>query len=234
MLKVAIVDDLKEALSSLMDIVRETLEPLSDSYKIDTFMSGEELLSQKESYDILFLDIEMPGMDGIKTGEAVLNRYPDTIVIMATAATHRFKEAFFIRAFRFITKPFVKDEIDEALHSAIRLVNTNESIELFYQRIPYKISYKQIQYIKSYNGYCEFCIGDKMFRKEITLQEVEDTFPGVFFARIHRQYVVNLMWITKYVNGEVYFNNEKIKVSVRRLKEFEAKYVSYDIKYKRK
>ena len=73
-----------------------------------------------------------------------------------------------------------------------------------------------------------------MFRKEITLQEVEDTFPGVFFARIHRQYVVNLMWITKYVNGEVYFNNEKIKVSVRRLKEFEAKYVSYDIKYKRK
>ena len=135
MLRIAIVDDQKEILSYLDSLVKELLPGRAKDYEVCAFQSGEELISQKDYFDIIFLDIEMSGMDGIETGEDVFKRNPDCIIIMATAAIERYKEAFHIRAFRFVTKPFVREEIEEALTAACKLVNTDESIDLFYQRI---------------------------------------------------------------------------------------------------
>ena len=233
MIRIAIVDDQKEILSYLDSMIRELLPGRAKDYEVCAFQSGEELISQKDYFDIIFLDIEMSGIDGIETGEYVFKRNPDCIIIMATAAIERYKEDFRIRAFRFVTKPFVRSEIEEALTAACKLVNTDESIDLFYQRILYKIKFKQIQYIQSYNGYCEFLVNNKIFRKEITLQEVEDTFPKEFFVRIHRQYVINMRWISSYDKGVVTIGKEKIGVSARKLKDFEARYIAYDVKYRR-
>ena len=233
MIRIAIVDDQKEILSYLDSMIKELLPGRAKDYEVSAFLSGEELISQKDYFDIIFLDIEMSGIDGIETGEYVFKRNPDCIIIMATAAIERYKEAFRIRAFRFVTKPFVRSEIEEALTAACKLVNTDESIDLFYQRILYKIKFKQIQYIQSYNGYCELLVKNKIFRKEITLKEVEDTFPKEFFVRIHRQYVINMRWISSYDKGVVTIGKEKIGVSARKLKDFEAKYIAYDVKYRR-
>lgn len=65
--------------------------------------------------DILFLDIEMPGEDGIQTGKRLRERGSECKIIMATSMAERFKEGYHIGASRFVTKPFDQEEVEEEL-----------------------------------------------------------------------------------------------------------------------
>lgn len=233
MLRVALCDDQEYILVQLKKMLQEILKKKGCQYIIEVFSSGEELISKNEYCDVVFLDIEMPGMDGIQVGEIIRQRNAECKIIMATCAIERYKEAFHIRAFRFATKPFVLEEIEEAIDAVLSLKRDDDSIELYYQRVLYKIKWKDIQYIQAYNGYSEFLVGNRIFRKEISLNSIEEQLDMQFFSRIHRQYIVNMRWIISYDNGEVRVGNQVIPVSKRKRKEFEQEYIEFDLKYRR-
>lgn len=233
MFRVALCDDQEYILVQLKKLLCEIFKKKDCQYVIEAFSSGEELISKNEYYDMIFLDIEMPGMDGIQTGEIIRQRNTECKIIMATSAVERYKEAFYIRAFRFVTKPFVADEIKEAVDAVLSLKKDDDSIELYYQRILCKVKLKDIQYIQAYNGYSEFLVGNRIFRKEVSLNNMEELLDMQFFSRIHRQYIINMRWITSYDNGEVKVGNQVIPVSKRKRKEFEQEYMEFDLKYGR-
>lgn len=226
-------DDQEYILVQLKELLHEILKKKNCQYIIEAFSSAEELISKNEYYDAIFLDIEMPGMDGIQAGELIRQRNTECKIIMATSAIERYKEAFHIRAFRFVTKPFVTEEIREALDAVLSLKRDDDSIELYYQRVLCKVKLKDIQYIQAYNGYSEFMVGNRIFRKEISLNNIEEQLDMQFFSRIHRQYIVNMRWITSYDNGEVRIGKQVIHVSKRKRKEFEQEYIEFDLKYGR-
>lgn len=233
MFRVALCDDQEYILVQLKKMLCEIFKKRDCQYVIEAFSSGEELISKNEYYDMIFLDIEMPGMDGIQAGEIIRQRNMECKIIMATSAVERYKEAFHIRAFRFVTKPFVADEIEEAVDAVLSLKKDDDSIELYYQRILCKVKLKDIQYIQAYNGYSEFLVGNRIFRKEVSLNNMEELLDRQFFSRIHRQYIINMRWITSYDNGEVIVGNQVIPVSKRKRKEFEQEYMEFDLKYGR-
>lgn len=233
MFRVALCDDQENILEQLKELLESILQKNGCSYIIETFTSGEELVGQKSYFDAVFLDIEMPGMDGIQTGEIIRQRNADCKLIMATSAIERYKEAFHIRAFRFVTKPFAYSEVEEALMATLELKKDDDSIELFYQRVLCRVKLKDILYVQAYNGYSEFLVGNRIFRKEESLNNIEEQLDSRFFVRIHRQYIVNMRWISHYENGEVTIAKEVIPVSKRKRKEFEQQYIYYDLKYKR-
>lgn len=233
MLRVALCDDQEYILVQLKKMLQEILKKKGCQYIIEVFSSGEELISKNEYCDVVFLDIEMPGMDGIQVGEIIRQRNAECKIIMATCAIERYKEAFHIRAFRFVTKPFVSEEIEEAIDAVLSLKRDDDGIELYYQRVLYKIKWKDIQYIQAYNGYSEFLVENRIFRKEISLNSIEEQLDMQFFSRIHRQYIVNMRWIISYDNGEVRVGNQVIPVSKRKRKEFEQEYIEFDLKYRR-
>lgn len=233
MFRVALCDDQEYILVQLKKMLCEIFKKRDCQYVIEAFSSGEGLISKNEYYDMIFLDIEMPGMDGIQAGEIIRQRNMECKIIMATSAVERYKEAFHIRAFRFVTKPFVADEIEEAVDTVLSLKKDDDSIELYYQRILCKVKLKDIQYIQAYNGYSEFLVGNRIFRKEVSLNNMEELLDRQFFSRIHRQYIINMRWITSYDNGEVKVGNQVIPVSKRKRKEFEQEYMEFDLKYGR-
>ncbi len=233
MFRVALCDDQEYILVQLKKLLCEIFKKKDCQYVIEAFSSGEELISKNEYYDMIFLDIEMPGMDGIQAGEIIRQRNTECKIIMATSAVERYKEAFHIRAFRFVTKPFVADEIEETVDAVLSLKKDDDSIELYYQRILCKVKLKDIQYIQAYNGYSEFLVGNRIFRKEVSLNNMEELLDMQFFSRIHRQYIINMRWITSYDNGEVKVGNQVIPVSKRKRKEFEQEYMEFDLKYGR-
>lgn len=146
MIKIAIVDDEPMILNQLQNIVEACIEEKTTSYKIDTFTSGMELLECGE-YNLVFLDVEMPGMDGYKTGEILRERFPACEIIIATGNMSRFKEAFNIRAFRYITKCFDEEEIREAIHSFMEeKMKIETCITVYKKRIECRISQREIQY----------------------------------------------------------------------------------------
>lgn len=112
---IGICDDEMLAVLQIEKMVIDYLERVEREVKILLFQSGRELLEHIEELHILFLDIEMPKMDGIEIGKNICKRNKECKIIMATGHLERFKEAFKIDAFRFVTKPFDSGEVEDAL-----------------------------------------------------------------------------------------------------------------------
>lgn len=229
---IGLCDDQMAVAMRLKKIISDILQEEGENWEICLFDSGEKLLEAAELLDVVFLDIEMPGLDGIETGKELKRRNPDCKIIMATGKVERFKEAFHIQAMRFITKPFDKREIEEALKAVEKSHVGNAKIELYYLRNSYQIEQDKIQYIKAYNGYTEYRVENQVFRKDMSLNEVEKMLDKRLFVRIHRQYIINMRWIQSYSNGKVEIGDIEIDVSRRKRKDFEQKYIEYDLNYR--
>lgn len=229
---IGLCDDQMAVAMRLKKIISDILQEEGENREICLFDSGEKLLEAAELLDVVFLDIEMPGLDGIETGKELKRRNPDCKIIMATGKVERFKEAFHIQAMRFITKPFDKREIEEALKAVEKSHSGNAKIELYYLRNSYQIEQDKIQYIKAYNGYTEYRVENQVFRKDMSLNEVEKMLDKRLFVRIHRQYIINMRWIQSYSNGKVEIGDIEIDVSRRKRKDFEQKYIEYDLNYR--
>lgn len=232
-IRIGICDDQKELTLQLESYIREfEIEWGEDIWEICQFSSGESLLQQAEGLSVVFLDIELGGMDGIETGRILKRRNPECRIIMATGMEHRYKDAFRIRAFRFVTKPFDKEEIREALESALKTFPGISTIEVFSQRIPYQIRQKDICYFEAYNGYVEAVVGTQTFRKDVSLDTVEGLVDSRLFFRINRQFLVNLRWIETYEKGCIVIGGQNFVVSRRKRSELEQRYIEYDIRYR--
>ena len=236
MLRVGICDDEKLVIEALDGIIQQTICKNNWNITISHYQSGRELLKDVYDLDAVFLDIDMPELDGIETGRKVCEMNSECKIIMATGRTDRFKEAFHIKAFRFITKPFDRDEIEEALQTVMKGQIGLETIELFENRVPYLICQRDILYISAYDGYSEFVVSgrdtDRILRKDCSLSELEQGLSKELFFRVSRQYIVNLGKITEYKKGSILIQGKKILISRRRKKEFECMYIEYDLKYR--
>lgn len=179
MITIGIIDDQKVVIDTLKEEIECWVRQRNQACNIYTFQSGGDALKCEEQMDIIFLDIEMPEMDGIEAGKRIKEKNPDCMIIMATGNTERFKEAFKISAFRYITKPFEREEIREALHTCFARMTGRTTIEVFENRIPYQVEERDIGYIKAYNGYTLIFVNGKEYRSELSLKEYDLTAYGV-------------------------------------------------------
>ncbi len=230
---IAICDDCVPVATDLMNHIKGILRERRITAECRMFFSGEELLKSDDCFSIVFLDIEMPGMDGIEVGKKLRQRNPDCRIIMVTVRIDRISEAFFFQAFRFVQKPFRDDELREALFSALAETPGEESIELYHDRNNCLIKLKDIRYIRAFNGYSEFMVGNKFFRKDVSLNELEQQLDHRIFSRIHRQYIVNLNWIDKNLGDTLLVSGARLPISRRRRKDFEKEYIEFDLRYRR-
>ncbi len=229
--KIAICDDLDIVAEELWKNVVEMVNKHNYNAECKVFLSARELLREIGDYFIVFLDIEMPEIDGIEAGNLIKEKNPRCRIIMATALRNRYKEAFKFRAHRYIEKPFSNDEIEEALISAMEEFPGEECMDLYFNRGKHRIRQRDITMIRAFNGYSEFVVGELVLRSNISLDELEERLDDRIFARVERRYIVNLLYCQKTKNG-VKINGELILVSRRNKKEFESRYITFDTRYR--
>lgn len=232
MLQIAICDDVVEQTLTLQKYICKYCEKKKVEYRLSLYTSGNQLLLEVEKLDIIFLDIEMPHLDGIATGQKIREKNRTCRIIMATCMVERMREAFFIEAFRFIVKPFDCLEVEEALEACMKKVLGSGSVFLYYNRNTYEVHQSEIQYIVTYDSYSEYRVKGKMLRSEASLKELESQLDERLFFRIHRKYIVNMAQVQFYKNGVVQMKDIEIPVSRRRKKDFEQAYIEFDLKYR--
>ena len=230
---IGICDDQVVILHCLQKMLCEICDELEVEPEIHMFTDGNEMLEQTDKIQIAFLDIDMPQMDGIELGKKIKERNPKCKVIMETGMIERFKEAFQIQALRFVTKPLVKEEIQEAMEAALDGSFMTKTIEVYSERNRYEVPEEEIVYIRAYNGYSELCVGKKSFRRECSLLELEEILNDYLFARVNRNIILNLGFVEYYDEERVVVGTKDFRISRRRKKEFERKYMEFDLKYRR-
>lgn len=230
---IGICDDQESIIEMLRDHIVSIMKEVSnEDWSIVEYVSPLKLLEEVNRVDILFLDIEMPEMDGIEVGRKVMQMNPKCKLIMATSRIDRFKEAFVIDAIRFVTKPFFRGEIKEAIQASLEKKPGENEIEVFRDRINFMIKEKDITMVRAYNGYVEIIAGNTVFRKDVSLNMLEQQLDERIFFRINRQYLINLGYVDYFNKNYLMVGENKFTIAIRRQKEFMKKYTAYDLHYR--
>lgn len=229
---IGICDDEIQVAKYLKDLICSITDDQRYVQNIQIFNSGEDLLRDIKKIDLVFLDIDMPGMDGIAVGKEIKKIHQDCQIIMETGRKERFKEAFQIRALRFVTKPFQIQEIREALDAYRETYLGEACIEAFRDRQIYQIKQKDIMYIYAMDSYTEIVIEECTLRTEESMKELEEKLDSRLFYRVHKQFIVNMSKIDRIDKNTVMIAGKKLPVSRRKKAEFENRYLEYDMKYR--
>ena len=191
--------------------------------------------------DLVFLDVEMPGMNGFDMLESC--RYSGFRVIFVTAFNEYAVKAIRHNALDYILKPVDKDELIQAVAKAQQALISQAPTQveqllgyLQNQRAGGRIALptleglqiihsEDIYYCESDGGYTRFILKNgQIILISKTLKEVEDVLETKGFCRVHHSYLINLRYVQRYIRGDggevVMANNKALPVSRNKKQEF--------------
>lgn len=225
MMKIAVVDDdtkWRECICQALIRLDKNKE-----MEIDEYSNGKRFLLSKKQYDISFIDIEMPGLDGFKTIRMAQKANSDGIYIILTTHVEMSRKGYLVNAFRYIDKTKL-GEIKEALRAAKILLGRNEQIEVnVVNSGQQKVTLKNIIYIETEKHYILIHTRQGVLRCSNSLKEIESMLPENCFSRCHKTYIVNLDEISHMDKKNAYLSNgDGIQVSQRKMSQFKKSYVN--------
>ena len=199
-MQIAICDD--EV--SMVQILEEKIKKLLPDAVIEKYLSGDELIASGSKPDILFLDIQMPGMDGMETAKMLRQDNEDMILIFVTAAEEYVFQAFDVGAFHYLVKPFSDEKLKEVVTKAVHNIKRSSRLEKDEKYIMVqtagshiKIFLRDIVYAEVYNRKVIIHTRSTDIEYYGKLQELSD-MAGTDFFRTHRAYLVHFKYVEKY------------------------------------
>jgi DNA-binding LytR/AlgR family response regulator len=186
------VDDERPALDDLARVLRA--QPAVDT--VDTAESGEEALHAltDEAYDAVFLDVRMPGLDGVELARVLRRFASPPALIFVSAYESAAVEAFELRALDYLLKPVSRARVAEAL---ARIVSPpQEEADTLAVDVSgggtRLVRRDDVLYLQSHGDYVRVVTPDGRFLVRGTLGEIERRWEPHGFHRVHRRFLVNL------------------------------------------
>lgn len=201
MITVAVCDDSKKMVDSVVGSLERYAEENNVELKIVSFFSGIDFLEQFDgTYDILFLDIKMPEMDGIMVAEKLRMRDKKIIIIFLTSLLQRAVDGYKVNAFNYILKPMGNKRLQIEMERCIRKLDEDneDSFVVFNNEVgSSKVLLRNIYFIETSNRNLKVHTTQGNYTCYWTLKEFESRIKEKGFLRSHFSFLVNL----KYVEG---------------------------------
>ena len=225
-MNIAVVDDEKVIMEQISGLVRKQMP---DCY-LESYATGEGLLEAVKRFDIVFLDIQMDGMDGIETARSLRKKQDDIVLIFVTGNREYVFDALDLYAFHYLLKPVDENKFREVLERAAGEVEKKkEKGGLFIKKRNLMLDQADILYIESRAKKVEIHTDGSKDIIEIyaTMEELEGQL-GEDFYRCHRAYIVNMAHITEYDNDSITITNgDKIYLTKKKYGDFVKTYMWY-------
>lgn len=204
MLRIAICDDKRQVCSQMEQMLADLAEDKRESWQIETYPSAEILvqaLRSGEYYDLLFLDIELPNIDGIEVGRIIRDELDNeaTKIIFISGNESYAMDLFAVRPVDFIIKPVERQKLTEVMDTVLSLIDRECQFFEYkngHQKI--KVLLKDILYFESAGK--KVYILTKQKRREFygKLSDVEAILGARGFLFIHKSYLINYSHVIEY------------------------------------
>jgi len=223
--KVFIVEDELNIQRALVQLLKDEHPHLEIIGTAESKEKAVKLIKELEP-DLLFLDVQLP--DG--TGFDIMNQIDveRLKIIFITAYSEYALKAIKLSAVDYLLKPFLPDELAEAIHKAEKILeleslsNSNNSSKRLFIKTKMESFYveqEDIIYFKADGNYTHIFLieGNKDILIAKTLKHFEDGLPGETFIRVHQSYLVNAKHIKKLQGNHLYLiNDHQVEISRRK------------------
>ena len=215
---------------------REELRSILFSYKaerrlhIDVYQypNGEALLADKKVFDIVFLDQQMPGLNGMQVARTLRSKNITCSIVFVTSYPDFVYESFEVQPYRFLRKPVNPEEITNLMNTFIKHQKLLSPITVINDSEQTVIHAKDILYLEGDGKYCTIRTNSAVYHSSKTLAQVYEQLPQHCFYRPHKSYVVNLYCIDAFDREcATLTNGELVKIGRSKAAEFKQVYKQF-------
>jgi DNA-binding LytR/AlgR family response regulator len=229
-----IIDDEPLARDEMETLIREvsSLEVLK---KFSNALKAIEYLANNE-VDLLFLDIEMPGLNGVDFAARIPGK---CLTIFTTAYPQYAFRSYELDAIDYLLKPIDKARLEKAIRKADiynKLLsddtekntveaNTNDFFFIRSERRTYKLNFSDILYIEGLKDYVVIYTQNQKLITAMNIKTIHQKIPQNLFFRVSKSFIVNMQQVTSYDNHAVYMGETEISLGEIYRNDFVKKYV---------
>ncbi len=178
---------------------------------------------EKYSVDLIFLDIQMPGITGIEFARTISRK---TLVIFTTAYTEYALDSYEVDAVDYLVKPIEPERFRKAVDKAVsyhllllkeekEAIETIKAAEYFFvkaDRRYFKVNFADILFIEGLKDYVILQLDDQRIITRMTLKAVFDLLPENTFIRVNKSYIVNTRHIDSFDNNDIFIKSNEIAI----------------------
>lgn len=245
-IKIAICDDEKSIQQMLGRKIKSFCTDQGISCQIFYYSSGEELLESETANipELLFLDIQMSGKNGMETARKLRRLGWKTTLIFVTAMPEYVYEAFDVEAFHYLVKPFEDKKLREILERALQQLQDRAKTEKPRSNEDKKPHHEEPMLLVKRGGlstrvFLQDIIYAEVFNRKVMLHTVNGDIEyygkltdlseqaGADFYRTHRAYLVNLNYIEKYNATTIWLEQGTALLSKKQFPEFVRQYMQF-------
>lgn len=223
MLRVALVEDNDQDRARVMSFLEDIARQEQIRFGIVQYRSGREFLGKYDSnYDIILMDIEMPGLDGMETARAIRKMDATVIIIFITNLARYAVSGYEVDALDFIVKPVNPYSFHLKMKRAISRTTkrADEIIRIRTDRETVNLHISTVKYLEVSGHYVVYHTTQGDFSEYTTLKEAEKKIGKSFFARCNRCYLVNLRYVNAIRKDTVVVDGEELAISRPQKKSF--------------
>ena len=213
-----IVDDNLIARTTMKHLVSQ-VKDMSLAGECSNAMDAYNLL-QEQPVDIIFLDIEMPGMTGLELTKNLGNKKP--LIIFTTSKKEYAAEAFELNVADYIIKPVTAARFIQAVNKAKEVlqskteevkIDADEFIFIRDSNIVRRLKLDDILFAEAMGDYVKLHTLQKFFAIHTTLKAVEERLPASKFIRVHRSFIVSVTKIDSLQDGALVIAGKSVPVA---------------------
>ena len=199
-------------------IVSRTVEKyFSEELTVVSAANGREAVEQFFAGDcqIALLDIEMPGMNGLKLAKSIREKDSRALFVFLTSYTRYMKDVFDVVTFDFIEKPISDEKLLQILERAATYLNiTSQHFSFGYRASRYSLKYDRILYIEKKGRQALIHTFEDVYKTNMTLEEIWKQLNPKSFVHIHSSYIINLYNLDRKDNEiAIMRNGEKLHIT---------------------
>lgn len=232
-MNIAVIEDEKPHRDLLCHYLQQWRDKTGRPARLEAFGSAEAFwfrYQEQKDFDVLFIDIQMPGMNGMELARQIREGNRDIVLVFATGVSEYLEEGYEVEALHYLLKPLSQEKVEHCLEKALQRRPPRNFVTLHAGQETLKVSQECINYVEAWGRGCRIGRAGEQAVLEVkeNLSELEGMLDGGEFMKCHRSFLCRISNIHHIAREDIIFDDgSAIPVSRRLYQQANKRFIVY-------